>query len=171
MLKSRPMRWIWIGVFFCSMSLALGSVCGAPQDTGARAAEKLVSPEALQGCYELTLSPWFPDMKLGEDEQFITPPARIQLFAEKGTEGPESNGYLVRPAPGVPPSVHSSTYWTPKGAKGLEITFTTGFSGVLLSLKTSDAEVLHGKGTTFWDFNRRKQTAEVMARRVPCGKQ
>lgn len=170
MLKSRPMRWIRIGVFFCSMTLELGSVCGTPQDTGARAAEKLVSPEALQGCYELTLSPWFPEMRLGEDEQFITPPARIQLFAEKGTEGPESNGYLVRPAPGVPPSVHSSTYWTPKGTKGLEITFTTGFSGVLLSLKTSDAEVLHGKATTFWDFNRKKQTAEVMARRVPCGK-
>jgi len=153
------------------MGLALGAAYGAPQDPGAKPAEKPVSPEALQGCYELTLSPWFPDMKLGEDEQFITPPPRIQLFAEKGTDGPESNGYLVRPAPGVPPSVHSSTYWMPKGTKGLEITFTTGFSGVVLSLKTSDAEVLHGKATTFWDFNRRKQTAEVMAHRVSCGKQ
>jgi len=110
-------------------------------------------------------------MKLGEDEQFITPPSRIQLFSTKGTESLESNGYLVRPAPGVQPSVHSSTYWTPKSAKGLEITFTTGFSGVVLSLKTSDAEVLHGKATTFWDFSRKKQTAEVTARRVPCGKQ
>jgi len=164
-----------MGSVLCAMSIGWGTVCVGQQDSNApataRQSEELVRPEAIQGCYELTLSPWFPEMRLGEEEQIITPPPRIRLFAEKGTEGEESKGYLVRAAPGVQPSVHSSTYWMPKGSKSLEITFTTGFSGVVMGLKTSDAETLHGRATTFWDFKRKKQTAEVMARRVPCEKQ
>jgi hypothetical protein len=155
-------------------SIAFGVAKGVAQDSAApgnaKPNEKLVSPEAVQGCYALTLSPWFPPMRLGDDEQLITPPPRIQLLAEKGTEGPESRGYLVRAAPGTPPSIHSSMYWLPKGTKTLEITFTDGFSGLVMGLKTSDAETLHGKATTFWDFDRKKQIAEVTAQRVPCGK-
>lgn len=131
---------------------------------------QFVNPETLRGCYDLTLSPWFPDMKLGDDEALVTPPARIQLLAQKGTEGSETEGYLVRPAPGVKPSVHSGSYWVPKGRKSIKIIWTTGYSGLTMDLKTSDDEVLRGKATTFWDFNRRKQTAEVVARRVDCGK-
>jgi len=129
-----------------------------------------VNPEAIQGCYDLTLSPWFPEMKLGEDEEFITPPTRIQLFAERGTDFLETNGYIVRPAPGVKPSIHRSSYWMPKRSKSIEIVWTTGLSGLTMVLKTSDAEVLHGKAQTFWDFDRKKQTAEVVARRVECEK-
>jgi hypothetical protein len=169
------MRRLFLGIFLCAVSVAVGKLSLIGQETGAPAnpkqSEELVSPEAVQGCYELTLSPWFPEMRLGEDEEIITPPPRIRLFAEKGTDGDESKGYLVRPAPGVQPSVHSSTYWVPKGPKSLEITFTTGFSGLVMGLKTSDAETLHGRASTFWDFKRKKQTAEVMARRVPCEKQ
>jgi hypothetical protein len=39
-----------------------------------------------------------------------------------------------------------------------------------MELKTSDAEVLRGKASTFWDFGRRKQTADVVAHRVECEK-
>jgi hypothetical protein len=173
-LKCRPMRRLIFGVVLCVTSIALGMARTVRQDTGtsgnAKQNEKSVRPEAVQGCYALAMSPWFPAMRLGDDEQLITPPSRIQLLAEKGTEGEESRGYLVRAAPGVQPSVHSSMYWLPKGSKTLEITFTDGFSGLVMGLKTSDAETLHGKATTFWDFDRRRQVAEVMARRVPCGK-
>lgn len=168
------MRHACFRILLTIVLLDCGMALAGPQDSSggsAKPSEALVNPEAIQGCYELTLSPWFPEMKLGDEEEIITPPARIQLFAEKGTDGEESKGYLVRAAPGVPPSRHSSTYWLPKGAKSVEITFTTGFSGVTLSLKTSDAETLHGKASTFWDFKRKKQTADAMARRVPCGKQ
>jgi hypothetical protein len=176
-LKCRPMRRLLFGIAFCVTSvalasLALGTARADPQDTTASANpkpnEKSVSPEAVQGCYALTMSPWFPPMRLGDDEQLITPPPRIQLLTEKGTEEGESRGYLVRAAPGAQPSIHSSMYWLPKGSKTLEITFTDGFSGVVLSLKTADAETLHGKATTFWDFDRRRQVAEVTARRVSC---
>jgi hypothetical protein len=146
----------------------------APQAPSAEPAPKqdsqFVNPEILQGCYDLTMSRWFPDMKLGDDEALVTPPARIQLLAQKGTEGSETEGYLVRPAPGAKPSVHSDSYWVPKGRKSIKIIWTTGYSGLTMDLKTSDAEVLRGKASTFWDFNRRKQTAEVLARRVDCGK-
>jgi hypothetical protein len=130
-----------------------------------------VKPEAIQGCYDLTLSPWSPDMKLGEDSEFITPPSRVQLFAKHGTEGWESEGYIVRPAPGIKPSIHRGAYWLPKGPKSIEIVWTTGYSGLIMGLKTSDAEVLRGKASTFWDFSRKRQTADVVAHRVDCGKQ
>jgi len=159
------------GFFVCLILLVVAPAVA--QDTSAQSKpnEKLLNPEAIQGCYELALSPWFPEMRLGDEEQLITPPARVQLFAEKGTEEQETRGYLVRAAPGVKPSTHSSMYWLPKSAKALEITFTDGFSGLVMVLKTSDAETLHGKATTFWDFERKRQVAEVMARRVPCGRQ
>jgi hypothetical protein len=143
------------------------AVSGQP---GPKQDSQFVKPETIQGCYDLTLSPWRPDMKLGEDEEFITPPPRIQLFAKRGTEGWETKGYVVRPAPGIKPSIHRGAYWLPKGPKSIEIVWTTGFSGLSMELKTSDAEVLRGKASTFWDFGRRKQTADVVAHRVECEK-
>lgn len=163
---------------FCAFALSFAFASGAAfpaQDPASPQAntkhdDRLLKPEAIQGCYELTLSPWFPDLKLGEDEEFITPPHRIQLFATKGAEGQEAQGYLVRPAPGIQPSVHRESYWLPKGPKTLEIVWTTGLSGLTMQLKTTDAETLRGKAATFWDFNRKKQTADVVAQRVDCGK-
>jgi hypothetical protein len=129
-----------------------------------------VKPETIQGCYDLTLSPWSPDMKLGEDSEFITPPPRVQLFDKRGTAGFESAGYIVRPAPGIKPSIHRGAYWLPKGPRTIEIVWTTGFSGLSMELKTADAEILRGKASTFWDFDRKKQTANVVAHRVDCSK-
>lgn len=172
----QPMNYARKILRACAMSvlLASGATLWAQEPANSqpntKRDDKLLNPEAVQGCYELTLSPWFPDLKLGEDEEFITPPHRIQLFAKKGTEGQEAQGYLVRPAPGTQPSIHRETYWLPKGPKSLEIVWTTGLSGLTMQLKTSDAEVLRGKAATFWDFGRKKQTAEVVAQRVDCGK-
>lgn len=82
---------------------------------------ELVKPENIQGCYELTLSAWRPNLNLGEDAVFVTLPHRIQLFAERGTQGWESEGYVVKPAPGVEPSIHRGSYWSPKSSQSLEI--------------------------------------------------
>jgi len=163
-----------LGICFVSCLCVSALSRAAPQTSSPQLAPKqdsqLLNPEILQGCYALTMSPWFPEMKLGDDEALVTPPARIQLLAQKGTEGSETGGYLVRPAPGVKPSVHSDSYWVPKGRKSIKIIWTTGYSGLTMDLKTSDDEVLRGKASTFWDFNRRKQTAEVVAHRVDCGR-
>lgn len=127
-----------------------------------------IKPESIQGCYDLGTLNWRPDLKLDKDEAvFITPPERIELLAERGTQGREKNGYLVRPAPGVTQSVHRSTYWMPTGPKKIEIVFTTGTSGLEMQL-TVQGETLQGKAKTFWDFLRRRQTAHSIAHKINC---
>ena len=130
---------------------------------------QLVKPENIQGCYELTLSEWRPKLNIGEDAEFISPPHRVQLFAERGTKGWEAEGYIVRPAPGVAASIHRGSYWLPKKDQSIEIVWTTGFSGLAMGLKLENGE-LHGKAKSFWDFPRKKQTADVIARKVDCQK-
>jgi hypothetical protein len=130
---------------------------------------EVLKPEAISGCYELGALNWRPDLRLGEDAEFITPPRRIEILAEHGTKGFEQNGYLVRPAPGVPRSIHRGSYWVPKGPNAVEVVWTTGFSGLSMHLNL-EGETLRGKATTFWDFPRRTQTAEVVAHKVDCGK-
>jgi len=52
-----------------------------------------IKPETIQGCYDLGTLNWRPDLKLDKDEAvFITPPERIELLAERGTQGREKNG-------------------------------------------------------------------------------
>jgi hypothetical protein len=108
-------------------------------------------------------------LHLGEDLEFVTPPSRIQILAEHGSKGFESNGYLVRAAPGVSRSIHRASYWIPKGPNTIEVIWTTGFSGLFMHLDLEN-ESLRGKAATFWDFTRRKQTANVVAHKVDCGK-
>lgn len=130
---------------------------------------KFIKPEAIQGCYELGTLNWRPDLKLGEDEVFITPPKRIQILAEHGSTGFGSRGYLVRPAPGTPPSIHRSSYWEPIGPNAIEMVFTTGTSGLSMRLKV-EGGILKGKAKTFWDFLRRHQTAHIVAPKIDCEK-
>jgi hypothetical protein len=129
---------------------------------------KVVRPEAIQGCYDLPALSWKPDLKLGEDEDFITPPQRIQILADHGSVGLEKNGYLVRPAPGFPKSIHRASYWEATGPRAIEVVFTTGTSGLSMKLKV-EGETLRGIAITHWDFPRRKQTAHVNAHKIECG--
>lgn len=130
---------------------------------------QLVKPENIQGCYELTLSPWRPDLRLGGDAVFITPPNRIQFLAERGTKGWEAEGYVVKPALGVKPSIHRGSYWLPKSPQSIEVVWTTGFSGLTMVLKINGTD-LRGKAKSFWDFPRKEQTADVVAHKVDCEK-
>jgi hypothetical protein len=128
---------------------------------------QLIKPEVVQGCYEFGTLRWRPDLRLGEDLEFITPPSRIHILADHGNGGFEQQGYLVRPAPGVPRSIHRASYWTPKGPSAIEVVWTTGFSGLEMSLNL-EGGTLRGKATSFWDFPRRKQSADVVAQKVDC---
>jgi len=130
---------------------------------------KSIKPENVQGCYELGTLTWRPDLKLGEDEVFIKPPHRIQILTERGSKTFEKNGYLVRPAPGIPPSIHRASYWVPTGPNAIEVVFTTGTSGLYMQLKV-EGDTLKGKAKTHWDFLRRHQTAQVIARKIDCGR-
>jgi hypothetical protein len=129
---------------------------------------QLIKPEQVQGCYELGVLNWHPELK-GEDAKFIAPPTRIQILAERGTNGHENGEYLVRPAPGVSPSIHRASFWRPVGPKTIEIVWTTGLSGLTMKLNLQ-GEALKGKAKAFWDFPRRGQSAPIQAAKVDCGK-
>jgi hypothetical protein len=127
----------------------------------------LVSPATISGCYQLTLSEWRPKQNLGEDAVFITPPATVQLLNERGSSGWESSGFIARPAPGVPPTIHRGSYWLPTGTRSIMIVWTTGFSGLKMNLTLEDSG-LRGTAESFWDFPQRHQTSDVVAHKVDC---
>jgi len=135
----------------------------------AQAEAALPAPESLQGCFKLKMSPWRPDLHLGRDSAYITPPRAIQLFAEQGTKSIETNGYVLRPAPGARPSIHKASYWRIKGPEGVELVWSTGFSGLTMLLRP-EGQNLRGQARTSWDFNRTAQTADVFAQRIACAK-
>jgi hypothetical protein len=83
------------------LTLVCPGVRSAPrQSTGANPKEKeskFIMPEAIQGCYELGTLNWKPDLQLDKDELvFITPPARIELLAKRGTEERELQDAIYR---------------------------------------------------------------------------
>jgi hypothetical protein len=159
---------IWQLIFLLSVALVLVllSPTASPQK-GKKDESRNMKPEDVQGCYDLTLSEWKPNLHLGEDAEFITPPRRIELFAKRGTKGFEKGEYLVRPGPGVTPSIHRASYWRPKGNHSIEIVWTTGFSGLVIGL-TQEKNGFKGQAKSFWDFGRPTQTADVVALRVEC---
>jgi hypothetical protein len=126
-----------------------------------------VKPEDIQGCYELALSKWEPKTDEGEAAECITPPSRIQLLAEKGKEGSESKGYVVRSTPGVSWNDGRPFFWLPKGSHSIEIHWTPGYCGVVMDL-TVDGDTLKGKAGTFSDYPRERQTADVIGKKVNC---
>jgi hypothetical protein len=161
-VKQVAARVLFLGMLGCTFADCVALVRAQEQRK-----PELVKPENIQGCYELTLSAWRPNLNLGGDAVFVTPPHRIQLFAERGTQGWESEGYVVKPAPGVAPSIHRGSYWSPKDSQSIEIVWTTGFSGLAMILKIEGTD-LRGEARSFWDFSRRQQKADVTARKVEC---
>ena len=147
--------------------LSVGSTSRLPAAANPEGKD-FIRPETVRGCYDLGVLKWRPDLQLDKDEAvFITPPERIELLAERGSQGSEIRGYMVRPAPGVPKSVHRFTYWRPTGPNKIEVMFTTGLSGLEMQL-TLKGDTLEGKANTFWDFLRRRQTARVIAHKIKC---
>lgn len=160
--------WL-VGCILLNATLSVAAKQTSPQGPSEQEKQS-VKPETVHGCYELTLSKWRPTVQLGEeDAREITPPSSIQLISELGTQGWEANRYVVKPAPGVAASVHRGSYWLPKGPHSIEIVWTTGFSGLVMGLRVEGDELL-GKAKSFWDFPRKKQTADVVARKVECQK-
>jgi hypothetical protein len=106
---------------------------------------------------------------LGEDNEFILPPKRISLLNEHGAKGFETEGYLLRPAPGEKPSIHRWSYWKPDGADAICLAWTTGFSGLTMKLHP-DGDTLKGEAKSFRDFPGRRQTAKVVAHKINCNK-
>jgi hypothetical protein len=116
------------------------------------------------GCYELQLGRWWP-WSMGDDTKFVTPPQHIELRLQRGTELFERNGLLIR---AIPPSAsRRSSFWLLQGRDGVDLIWTSGFSGVSLRLKKHEKE-LRGWAHAFFDSPRPPHLAHVRARPIPC---
>ena len=110
---------------------------------------------------------WAPALMLGADERIITPPSRILIDSTIGTRPYERRNLLLRPAPGAAPSVHRYSWWNMGRADSIQLRWTTGFSGINMSLEHA-GDTLRGLAETTWDFDRQVQQADVTMWRVKC---
>ena len=131
------------------------------------AAKPLVVWPNVVGCWELRLGAWSPALMLGGDERIITPPSRVLIDSTVGTRPYERRNLLLRPAPGAAPSVHRYSWWNMGRGDSIQLRWTTGFSGVNMSL-AHEGDTLRGLAATTWDFDRQVQQADVTMWRVRC---
>lgn len=126
--------------------------------------------KSFEGCYELKLSRWWPQ-SFGEDTEFVTPPSRVRLLPERGTEGWEKCHLLVRALPGRKGKMSARggpSFWNLKSSSEIELVWTDGFTGLALGLRK------HGKehhGWTHPHFDAPTwvpRIAHVTARRIAC---
>lgn len=118
-------------------------------------------------CYRLEMTRWAPDLGLKEDTIFSTPPREVIFTAVKmNVLSGAPNSFRVEPLH-APYSVHGPGDWSYKG-DSLFVTWSTGFSGLQMRLHVA-RDTLSGKASTFWDFSRTTQTADVRGIPVQCG--
>jgi hypothetical protein len=122
------------------------------------------------GCYELKLGRWWP-WGYGEDTPFVTPPKSVRLLPERGTEGFEQYGFLLRAIPrkGKPADGRGGwSYWSVDSANRVYLMWNDGFTGVTLKLE-KDGKDLHGWAHPHFDSPHFiPHTAHVVARRIGC---
>jgi hypothetical protein len=122
---------------------------------------------AITGCYGVDLGAWQPHVDVGDDTVEVMPPPQVVLLADSGTVSFEGRGYLVRPVPGTPPSVHRWSYWRQLRPDSVYVAWTTGYAGLTMRLQIGDS-VMTGTAQTFWDFPREMQTASAKLTRIRC---
>lgn len=154
-------------IFLVAFSLS----CVAQGEKSATSAKTQSNSQTapFAGCYDLKLGRWWP-WGFGEDTIFVTPPGRIKLLPEHGTEGFEQYGFVIRemtPGKGAAPYRRRYSYWEVKATDQIDMTWTTGFSGVTLELK-KQGNNLRGWAHPFWDFPRLSRVARVTAQQIAC---
>jgi hypothetical protein len=166
--KTRKRRGILYPISFIAAAASIG--CGKREPVVVPM-RPLATPLAewpdVVGCWELRMGAWSPALMLGADERIITPPSRVLIDSTIGTRPYERRNLLLRPAPGAAPSVHRYSWWNMGRADSIQLRWTTGFSGVNMSL-AHEGDTLRGVAETTWDFDRQVQQADVTMWRVRC---
>lgn len=143
---------------------AKGAGQAASLSAPAAAGRDAASGNAFAGCYEIRLGAWTPALALGSDSVYITPPRRLILDTLPAAPSSPSS-FRIHPVLDTPGRDHA--YWLALGADSLRVGWTTGLSGLTMHLRLEN-ETLSGVATTFWNFDRRSQQAEVAGNRVAC---
>jgi hypothetical protein len=123
------------------------------------------------GCYQLTLGHWWP-WSFGGDTKYVTPPNHIELLPERGTEGLEKEGFVIRAILATTSRTSGRggpSYWQVKSESQIDLMWNDGFTGVTLKLEKHGDELRgwahpHFDGPTFVP-----RIARVTARRITCG--
>jgi len=124
------------------------------------ACENNTEPVALEGCYELQLGTWSPP-----PEEYMAPPARVELTAVPGTSGLENGRTVVRGANGATNDYRWS--WWQMDGKDVVMVFSTGFTGLRFEL-TQSGSTLRGRGETFLDYPGTTAFADITLNRIAC---
>lgn len=164
------MRAIGLQLMGLIFIIAFSLCCVAQEEKDKSAHNGPVQPDqrinAFTGCYELKMGRWWP-WGFGEDDMFATPPSRIKLLPEQGTRGFEKNGLVIREMTRKSGDLRRSSFWRVESSDQIDLTWTTGFSGVTLELKGKGSD-MRGWAHPFWDFPRLPRIARVKAHRIAC---
>lgn len=160
-----------LGALLLVPAISLPSAAQAPLSTNSEAAEGGSATTPFVGCYQVRVGRWWP-WSFGEDTVFVTPPSRIRLLSQRGTEGFEHNGFIIRVLPPDKQAVHGirrvSSYWTVKSSKDVDLVWTDGLTGFILRLHKRGND-LRGWAHPHFDFPHFiSRTAYVKARKMPC---
>jgi hypothetical protein len=112
------------------MLLAVISPTCSGQASNRRKPQNKDQTSFFTGCYELVLGKWL-SWSFGEDTVFVTPPTRIELLAEPGTKGFETNSFIIRAIPrqtNVSPGRPVSSFWQMKSSTHVDLVWTDGLS-------------------------------------------
>jgi hypothetical protein len=150
---------------------ALASNCSAQKSVPEASAQPQPTVASFAGCYELTLGRWWP-WGFGSDVTFFTPPHRVSLVGEPGTQGFEQNGLLLRALPD-PTTTRKDrggpSYWNVGPPNEITLTWTDGFTGITINLRRTGKELRgwahpHSDAPTLVHH-----IAHVIARPIDCG--
>src|ERR1700739_2153198 len=111
--------------------------------------------------------PW----SFGGDTIFVTPPRRIKLLSERGTEGFEQDGFLIRAISrpkGAAPANGGPAYWQLKSDNQVDLIWNDGFSGVTLALRKVGTELRGWAHPHFDTPTIPPRIARVTARGISC---
>ncbi len=171
MIEKRSVFAHLLGALLLVPVISPPSVAQAPPPTNSEAAVSGLATTPFVGCYQVSVGRWWP-WSFGEDTVFVTPPSRIRLLSQRGTEGFEDNGFIIRVLPPDKEAVHGirrvSSYWTVKSTKDVDLVWTDGLTGVILRLNKRGND-LRGWAHPHFDFPHFiPRTAHVRARKMPC---
>ncbi len=132
------------------------------------ASERETTP--YTGCYELNMGRWWP-WSFGEDTKYVTPPNRIELLPQLGTQGFEKDRLLIRSIPvqiRVVSGGRRASFWEVRHKNRLNLVWTDGFTGVTLNLEQQGPD-LHGWAHPHFDAARLiPRIARAKLQRIPC---
>jgi hypothetical protein len=129
----------------------------------------LRSMSEVLGCYDINLGSWEPQIALGKDDAFITPPKRVELtnspsaFQQSGAK----KWWVVRTVQLSTTYAHPYSQWSLASDGAIVISWGNGFSGLSARLSW-DGRRYVGTAETFWDFSRETQKAVMSLTPVRC---